>query len=229
MIMLFALISLPVRACEPIVPLIMLFGGPSLFARTLFWMGGAVAIKCAAFALLERDLRRNEAIRFMIVANVVSTSIGILLAAVLPLAILISLIPARRLLSHPVFAGVQWAKPWKLAVLLILALPVTSVLFFMAQDVMGQREFTMYWLLKFSYVVIALSISMFLTASWEEWTIARLAARKHGERSFLKTVMRANYVTFAVVIGATAIKTLPTRFHMPGFLYTWFDRLLHLS
>jgi len=224
-------------ACEPVLPLAMLFAGPGFtFASELSGMGmafgflaGAVAIKCVAFVFLERQLKWPESVGYMILANVLSSLIGLLMAVVaatppimfvgLPLVYGLSLTPARRLLVYKF-----WARPSPritpgfVALAFPLGLFLSWVLFSVAADTMYHRRYLSYWLLKFLYVALGLSMSILLTSAWEESVIARLAARKHGEGSYFDTVVRANYVTFGVILLVAAIRMLPRRLHSPGFL-----------
>jgi hypothetical protein len=235
----FGVLSLVVTAqplaCEPILPLAAIFGGPGVFRQfagigmALGWLGGAVAIKCIGFIWFERQLRPWEAVRHMALANVFSSLIGLLVAVAaanppilflgLPLVYGLSLNPARRLLAYAYWArSAPRVNPRLVALAFPLALFVTWVLFGFAAELMAQRRYATYWALKLAYVSLALFISILLTSLWEESIVARLARRRHGEASYLTAVVRANYVTFGVVLLFAAVQMLPKRLHAPGFL-----------
>src|SRR5688572_14216902 len=77
---------LAVAACEPIVPLVQLLSGsslvgPLLFSQSILWLAAAVSVKCGAFVFFERRLPWQNAVLFMLLANVLSTIPGVLLAA----------------------------------------------------------------------------------------------------------------------------------------------------
>lgn len=220
-------------ACEPVFPLVQIFAG----AFALSFLGGlaillpiAVAVKCLVFARLEKNLSWGEAVWLMFVANLYSSLMGILaaLSGIVPLLALLSpviiyfasLVPARRILNH-----VNWAGPRttmtkeSLALLFTFIFLATIYLFFLGPDPFSTRGYTMYWIWKLSYVTLALALSMLLTTSWEESMIARLAAKRHAESSYLVSVARANYATFGVLLLIAAAVALPARLKSPGFLY----------
>jgi hypothetical protein len=219
---------LSASACTPIVPLVQLFGGPNLFAHSVVWMGGAVFIKCVAFALFERGLRWNEAVGFMIVGNVASTVAGIIITVpfvipmfapvTLPIALAFAAIPARRFAVYSILGKWTCKSRGQFAGTIFALMVATVFLWDLSWDIMAQHKFTLYWVIKFSYIFVALAVSMILTSIWEESVVWSLAKSRHAQESYFKSVMRANYVTFAVVVGATAIETLPTRLQTPEFL-----------
>lgn len=215
-------------ACEPIIPLAKLFGGQDWFARSFLWLSAAVAIKCLAFVFFERRLRWWKAFIFLAIANVISSIVGVfvgiaagnppVLFIALPIVYALSIVPAKRLAEH-----VDWKilKNWN-ASQIAMACPVcifaTWVLFYLAAALVDTRGIALYWLLKFSYICVALFISILLTSLWEEWIVARCAAQKEQRTSFFASVVRANYVTFAIVLLVAAIEMLPKRLHSRGFL-----------
>src|SRR6185295_13142949 len=48
-------------ACEPIIPLMMVLGGPGFLAQSVVVLAAAVTAKCVLFALLQRPLSRPRA------------------------------------------------------------------------------------------------------------------------------------------------------------------------
>src|SRR5689334_8690233 len=82
-----ALILLPVSGwcCEPILPLTQLLGGsnalgPLMWEQSLLWLAAAVAVKSVAFAVFEKRMRWHHALGIMLLANLLSTVPGLLLA-----------------------------------------------------------------------------------------------------------------------------------------------------
>ncbi len=67
-------------ACTPIVPLVILFGGPYLVLASISWLLLAVLFKCFAYAFLEKGRPRLQSAWRMFVANLVSTIAGLLVA-----------------------------------------------------------------------------------------------------------------------------------------------------
>ena len=218
----------PARACEPILPLAQAFSGTLISAGSLTMLGAAVALKAAAFVYFERRLRWHQAVAFMIVANVVSTFIGIGLsvsAAVpmplffLPIVYVLSVIPARRLVTYYPGKCLRIKSHRIIAVIMTLLYFLTWVFFGLAQGVIAANEpLASYWLLKFLWIYAALLVSIGLTTLWEEWVIAGLAARSFKETSWHASVLKANLVTFFVVMLYAAIRMLPARLHSSDFL-----------
>src|SRR5579871_6614811 len=135
-----------VSACEPIVPLVVTFGGPNLFARSLAWMGGAVLIKCVAFLFFERELRWYHAIGFMIVGNVVSTIAGIILTLpfvmpalglfLLPFVSAFVVIPAQRFQACSFLGKFRCITEKQFMVAIVAAMIVTALLWDRAVGIM---------------------------------------------------------------------------------------------
>ncbi|MGH7992654.1 MAG: hypothetical protein ACREDQ_04000, partial [Limisphaerales bacterium] len=113
-------IPIPGSACEPIFPMFQLLSGPtaggaSLLKLSLFGLAIAVAIKCVAFALLERRLPWRSAVIYMLLANVVSTIPGVFVAAcissiggfflALPIIAWLGWLVSRRLISQTKWSG----------------------------------------------------------------------------------------------------------------------------
>src|SRR5688572_5684697 len=81
------LLAIPLTSwgCEPIVPLVQLLSGSSvvgalLFSQSILWLAAAVALKSGAFAFFERRLPWRKALLFMLLANVLSTIPGVIVA-----------------------------------------------------------------------------------------------------------------------------------------------------
>ena len=85
MALLGAAVPLTVSACEPVLPLSRLLGsstaiGSVIYVQSAVWLYLAIALKCVAFAYFERRLPLHQAAGFMLLANVVSTIPGMLIA-----------------------------------------------------------------------------------------------------------------------------------------------------
>jgi hypothetical protein len=221
--------ALPVLACEPILPLAMLFGPWMLALRWgLVALAVVVAIKCLAFALLQRGaLSWGRAVAAMFVANVVSTIAGLLagLTYVFPAVglggivavIVVSWLPARRL-------GELYPRLRRFSVAIAVVLYVASTVLFVGAQVLALRSsMVAYWLTKYAYVVCALLISMVLTTFWEEWVIWRMSGGR--DSAFVTPVFRANAIALFVVMLAVAIAVLPERMRSSDFLLALLHRI----
>ncbi len=212
-----------VLACEPILPLTMLFMPWTNALRAGFLaLALVVAVKCGAFAILQRGaMSASFAATAMFVANIVSTLAGFFaaMAFVAPsalgvgllLALMISIFPARRLSDNiPRLSMV--------AVLVLMAvLYIGSVVLFMfAQKMALDGNLLAYWAIKYAYIVCALLISMTLTTFWEEYVVWRMAG--HEKHTFLTPVFRANAIALFLVMLVSAIAVLPQRLRSPDFL-----------
>ncbi|MCI5210829.1 MAG: hypothetical protein D3910_19035 [Candidatus Electrothrix sp. ATG2] len=205
-------------ACEPIIPLTILFGAP------LYSLFGIVILKAVGFACIERSIPVFKSALFVVAANLFSSLIGILLTMsasaptllffVLPFVYGVSITPAKRLVQLNQggrFAG--WS-PYALAAIIAGLYFLTFVLFGISQTQLD-GSLTFYWSLKYLYVLTALSVSIFLTTLWEEWVIAKLSRSK---RNFMLSVLKVNLVSFLLIMAVLAAIALPKRFHSKGFL-----------
>jgi hypothetical protein len=215
------------------VPLAKALSGPNFFHASVVWLLVAVTVKCASFVFFERQLPWHQAAGFLLLGNVLSTLIGVVIClptVAISLLFLVpiyfvSLQPARRLAEHFKWQEGRWRRPQVLACMAVGGVAVTMVLFTSAQIALSADNYFAYWLIKFGTLTIALLISILLTCLWEEWVVARLARTCHPERSYLPAVMRANYVTFGVVLLVAAIEMLPRRLHSKGFIASLLDLL----
>lgn len=220
-------------ACEPMVPLAKALLGPNFFRASIGWLLIAVTVKCASFIFFERRLPWRQAAGYLLVGNVLSTLIGVVISlptAAVSLLFLVpiyfvTLKPARRLAEYFRWQESGWRRPEALAGLAVGGVTVTMFLFTTAQVALSADNYLVYWLTKFGMLTIALLISILLTALWEEWVVATLARARHPERSYLPAVMRANYVTFGVVLLVAAIEMLPKRLHSRGFIVSLLEFL----
>jgi ABC-type multidrug transport system permease subunit len=198
-----------------------------IFLHSLVWLCIAVLIKTGAFVMLERRLPPNQAMSLMLAANVLSTIPGLLTAVfagvlsilALPLVFALGKLAEKRLsaLSPPGttnrFAG------HGLAFIFTAAFVVSVVMFYMAGRALDGGNFAVYWILKFLFATVAVSVGMAISTVLEECAIATLAHK--GQLSFYTSVLRANYITLAVVLGAAAAHMLSLRFGAPHFIVSW--------
>jgi len=229
------------RCCEPIVPLYQLLSGssaagPMLIIRSLPWLLAAIAIKCGAFAFLDRSrLSWRRAIFCMLVANVVSTIPGMLVGlftAVFPFVILaIPLVFAMGwMVQHRVsllaLPGAQrWVNGWTSALAFIAFFFVSLVTFGLAGNALENHSYPTYWLLKFLFVAMAAGTGILISAVLEECVIARLASKSQGNTSFYTPVLRSNYATLVVILLVAALEILPKRLNAPHFVVSWLHSL----
>lgn len=217
---------LTASACEPLVQLVMIFAGPGMLS--FFTLGAGVLVKCGIFAFLNHGLTRGEAFCHLFLGNLYTTAIGFLLLVctttipfvllVLPLTFALCWKPAKRIIE---FSGWPWAAgrhPEFIAGGMTLLALLSLALFVSSDLAMGSKLFALYWLLKVGYAVCGLAVGFGLTALWEEFVVAKLAARRHAPKSYFTSVIRANYITFGLALLVMAVRILPQRLKSSHFL-----------
>jgi hypothetical protein len=224
--------------CEPILPLVQLLGGstmagPMLLTQSLLWLGAAVVIKCGAFAFFERRLAWWKAAFLMLLGNVASTIPGYLIAVFAGSIGIIGL-PLMGLLGiwigwrHARFSGSR-KNPWLTVPLTALGFVVffflSVLLFALAQGALDGHDFTQYWMTKFLFVTLVACTGILMSAVLEECFIALFAGKSSGDFSFYTPVIRANYLTLAVVLLVAAGEMLPKRLNAPHFIVSWLHAL----
>ncbi len=231
----FLLLFIPQSAYanEPLVPLIILFVGPtfsSVFFASFFGLILVIVLKSAVF-LWKSDFKSPLAIYFVIIANIVSTFIGIIVAGMftssflpilcIPILYLIFFTPARRLKRHKIFARLH---PWFIAFLLTL---LTYFTVFIFGIMMGfQTTAYIYWPLKILMAASAILVSLLISVLYEEAVISKLyRVHRKVEKSFLEPVLWCNIIAFAVVMLIGAIVAFPKRLASPDFLIRLIDAL----
>lgn len=219
-------------ACEPIVPLVMLYSGTAVLGaiatRSLWGLLIAVVIKWAVF-LWKSDYRKPKAIYYVTVANLYSMIPGIMIAIVFSapplatygvgLAILYFafLIPARNLRNYRRF---ERFSPKFMALILFLVSLATAFMWGLAMSVQ-ETSYVGYWLLKIVYSIVAIGVSFLISVVCEDAVISKLYEREYKERrSFLEPVVWCNVVVFLLVVGLAAAIAIPSRLGSPGFLMT---------
>lgn len=211
-------------ACEPIVPMAMLYSGTTLLSVVAFKSAVgllvAVAVKCAVFCW-KSDLKTMRAILYMAAANAYSTVPGILLGITFaaPMIFLLQypilLMPAGKMQNYPWFR--RFGKYGSAGILFVLIL--ASMFLFEAAMGTQDTSLTWYWVLKIVYSTIAVAISFLISVVCEDGIISYLSEKRFKEkRSFLEPVIWANAVVFIVVLGVGAAVALPRRLASPNFL-----------
>ena len=81
-----------------------------------------------------------------------------------------------------------------------------------SQSILNSGDSTLrYWLVKFLYIYVAITLSFGLTSIWEEWAIAKLAKSLEAPYSYLMSVFKANAIAFILVMIHPATTTLAIR------------------
>jgi len=229
-ISILALLAGNAQACEPAVPLVIIFSGNVGIARSLlpsvFWLGGAIAIKCVAFACFERRLHFLQRLAAMLLGNVTSSIVGIITAAmfavpsatlyVLPVIGLLALLPAKRVekYSEMLLGRRVGGKTW--AVTLVLGAMLSQLLFAMG-FLVGMAPTISYWLVKLAYLLPAILLSIVSSTLWEEWTISSVLGKRGVDQCYV-SAFRANAVTLIFLMIAAAVEILPRRLDETGFI-----------
>jgi len=234
------LILLPMSGwcCEPILPLAQLLGGssalgPLMWKQSFLWLAAAVVVKSVAFAVFEKRMRWHHALGIMLLANLLSTVPGLLLAVLagsmsasllaIPLVYLFGVLISRHV--SPILSIGK--KPWFQAGPLAMAFTVfyvLSVAFYIgAQEILIARSYAYYWLLQFTFIVLVASMGIVISSALEEYAIGRLSAKRYPNQFFYAPVIRANYITLALILLVAAIQMLPARLRSPHFLVFYLD------
>ena len=219
-------------SCEPILPLAQLLGGssalgPLIWQQSLIWLAAAVALKCGAFAFFERRITWQRALVAMLLANVLSTIPGILVAALtssmsgiifaIPLMLLLGIMVGRRA-AGPLGEKKHWITGGSVAIGFLIFCLISVLLYQFADEALAGRHYTSHWVLKFLFVALVAVTGIMISSALEEWTIGLLSRKSHPNLFFYTSVIRANYVTLAMVLCVAALHMLPQRLHSPHFL-----------
>lgn len=233
------LTATPALACEPVVPLAVLYAGEfslAAMARSAPFFIVVVAVKCAAFAWFSRRLLSwHKAAVLMLVANIASTAIGIIasmpfavpafIVVAIPIVFAVSLLPARRY-SHWLNGQLKFRVSARAVAGIATAIFISSiVLFGQAQGLLASRSgaaLGWYWAAKLLYIYLALLLSVALTIYVEDSVVSALARREGGESTpYLAAVARTNLAALLLITLVGAIAVLPARFRSPDFLISW--------
>jgi len=228
LIALLVFLPIPCFGCTPIVPLAMLFIGPvgwgAVATTSGFGLLIAVFLKCIVF-VWKSDFKSLRAVLYVIIANIVSTAVGLIIAFCMANFLFVILgIPALYLLFRyraKMFNRYKFFKkqgPNFIAGMLTLTVFLTVVVFAVAIGVRDESH-AAYWILKILFSTIGIALSLFLSVVYEEDVISELYFRHKKVRiSFLKPIIWANVVAFLVVVALAAAKALPQRLAAPDFL-----------
>jgi hypothetical protein len=240
-----ALFGFPLSSscCEPVLPLVKLLSGatlvgPLFLTESFLWLSVAIAIKCGAFVMFERRLAWGSAMSFMVLANVISTVPGLLIAALAGTGTGVGVI-----LALPVIFLLGWIVQRRVALLSPSArhfrvsggaamacfvgfFVVSMILYSMADSFLHEQNNATYWVFKFLFVTLVAGMGIIISAVLEECIIARLARKGIGNQTFYTSVFRANYIALGAILLVAAIKILPQRLNSPDFITSWLKSLL---
>jgi hypothetical protein len=214
-------------ACEPIVPFMMAVAPTVALAGSIVVLAAAVIVKSALFAFFERRLPRVRAAWRMFVGNLLTSSVGLLVAAMIgngpawifgiPIVAVLCWLPSRRLVKAAPLRWLAKVPAGAMAAMLTVAFVASCILFALGQVAIQSERLALYWLIKVAAIFLALLASVTLTTIWEEWVIWRMSSRPEGA-AFFSSVLRTNlYVLILVMIVPAAIM-LPRRLKSPDFL-----------
>jgi hypothetical protein len=223
-------------ACEPILPLAQVVGGPGYLLFSFWALISAVVLKSILFSQLQDNLPKVQAAWYMIVGNALSTLIGIavmmvfMIPGILPATLvttwMISRIPSKRLVLVSQNLFIRRLGPTGVSFVLIVLLVLSLVAFAAGQNAAAAERLTLYWFLKVLYVDFALIVSLVLTTFWEEWTINRMAARNWENTSFVLPAFRSNVVVLSIASIIGAFMMLPKRFQSADWLVELIGNIL---
>jgi hypothetical protein len=215
------------QACEPVVPFMQVIVPALALSGSILVLAGAVLVKSALFALFERRLPRLRAAWRMFLGNVLTSIVGLLVAAMIangaiwlvgvPLVCLLCWLPSRRLVEAAPLGWLARISPAVLAALMTIALLASCMLFMAGQGAISAHRLLLYWIIKLAAIVLALLASITLTTVWEEWAIWRLSGRPEGV-AFFAAALRANLYVLVLVMVVPAALILPKRLKSPDFL-----------
>jgi hypothetical protein len=219
-------------ACTPILVGIYFLGPGLLGSLVLSSALGillAVVIKIIIF-LIASDYKSINVVWMMLVANLVSTGFGICIMVSTEMIKLFFiglvavwaffLLVGNKMQRHKIFAKF---KPVAVAWIMTAWYFVIIALYGVAQAVVLDNP-VQYWIFKILMSVLAMGLTLLFSVVVEEAVIAGLYKKIHGtDKNFLKPVLWANIVAFAIVFGLAAVKSLPIRLKTPGFLNPKWD------
>lgn len=209
----------PAFACEPVIPLALLFGFP------IFSLFGVVFLKAAIFAYLERSIPWYRSVIYILGANLVSSLIGVLLcfAVTVPILVIffapfvavIAYRPASRFIRFNPWGTMKNLRPSLLAAFIGILYFGTFLLYFLAVSSLQSYQYLTYWLLKYAYVTLGVTVSLGLTTFWEEYTVVVLARKKE---TYMIPMLKANLIAIFLIMIVIAGFVLPERMKSKNFL-----------
>jgi hypothetical protein len=230
-------VSSNANACEPIYPFMDVVGGPGMLLQSWVVLLVAVAMKSILFAASQKQLGFVHALMLMILANALTTLIGVLAGAMLasgPILFVgifivwgICIVPAKRLIAAVKLPWLKRFSPGMLAGAMSLILAASCILFGISAGVQFSGSKVVYWLVKLAAIYPALMMSMVLTAFWEEWVVWKLSSCPVDYSGYVRPVIRANLVVLLCVMAFGAAVALPKRTHAPDFMLRRDSAALH--
>ena len=218
----------PAFTCEPVVHVLQVMVPALALSGSIVVLVLAVVVKSALFAIFERRLPPLRAAWRMFLGNVLTSLVGVLVAALIasgagtwligiPLVCLLGWLPSRRLVKVAPLAWLARISPIGLGAIMTGALLTSCVLFIGGQENIRTHQLLAYWITKLAAIFLALLASVTLTTVWEEWVIWRLSSRPEGA-GFFRPVLRANLYVRVLVMAIPAVLILPKRPKSPDFL-----------
>jgi len=215
-------------ACEPVVPFMQVMVPALALSGSLLVLLVAVIVKSVLFSWFEPSLPHVPAAVRMFLGNVLTSIIGLLVAAMIasspgvwvigvPLAFLFCWLPSRRLVKVAPLAWLARVSPFAVAATMTLSLLASCILFMVGREAVQIHRLALYWTVKLLAIALALFASVTLTSIWEEWAIWRLSSRPDGS-GFFASVVRTNLYVLILVLAIPAVLILPKRLKSPDFL-----------
>ncbi len=228
------LAALPAWACEPILPFIRTVAPALAFSESLVALLLVVFGKCLLFPFFERRISVLRAAWTMFLGNVLTSIIGVFVAAAIgsepgvvfePLGwlfvllpiFLVCWLPTRRLVEVAPLRWLAKSSPGALSAFMVIALFVSCITFAVSQAAIDTRHLGVYWTIKVCAIFLALLPSVTLTTVWEEWMIWLCSARPRGV-DYFTTVLRTNLYVLLCTMAVAAALILPQRLKSPDFL-----------
>jgi hypothetical protein len=221
-------VACPAFACEPVLPFMQVMAPALALSRSVLVLVLAVTVKSVLFAFFERRLPRVLAAWRMLLGNVLTTFVGVLVAAMIasgpgvwligvPLVCFLCWLPSRRLVRAAPLRWLARRSALGLAGMMTSALLASCVLFAFSREAIETHQLMLYWTIKLTAIFLALLASVTLTTIWEEWVIWRLSSRPEGP-GFFESALRANLYVLVLVMAIPAVLILPKRLKSPNFL-----------
>jgi len=222
------IVASPALACEPVVPFMQVMVPALALTGSILVLAVAVVVKSVLFSVFERRLPRLRAAWRMFLGNVLTSLVGLLVAAMIasgagiwligiPLVCFLCWLPSRRLVKVAPLAWLARTSPAGLAGIMTIAMLASCVLFMAGQGAIRAHQLMLYWIIKLVAILLALLASVTLTTVWEEWVIWRLSSRPEGA-GFFASVLRTNLYVLVLVMVVPAVLILPKRLKSPDFL-----------
>jgi hypothetical protein len=222
------LFAKPALACEPVVPFMQVMVPALALSGSILVLAMAVVLKSVLFAVFERRLPRLHAAWRMFLGNVLTSFVGLFVAAMIasapsfwligaPLVCALCWLPTQRLVKAAPFPWLARRSPSALAGAMTGAMVASCILFMAGRGALETHQHVLYWTIKLAAIFLALLASMTLTTVWEEWAIWRLSSRSEGT-GFFASVLRANLYVLLFVMAVPAVLILPKRLKSPDFL-----------